>query len=129
MKCRRISKASHQSWTTSFLIMKGKKTSHLSPNSLEEVEEEEEEGEQEEEDEEMEEEEEPEVINSSEEETEMAQDEQEGEEAQDDPMEGSPKEEPEAKKRRIVNMVEDLQESSKSGGNLLGVWIARAHDV
>ena len=68
------------------------------------------------EDEEMEGEEEPEVINSSGEEAELAQDEQEGAEDQDDPMEGSPQEEPDAKKRKIVVMLEELPESARAAG-------------
>ena len=72
--------------------------------------------EQDEEDEEMDEEEEPEVIDSSDEDTEMAQDEQEGTENQDDPMEGVSQDEPEAKKRKIVGMLEGIPESAKAAG-------------
>ena len=79
---------------------------------LEEAEEEE----QGEGDEEMEEEEEPEIIDSSDEDTEMAQDDQEETGAQDDPMEGVPQEEPDAKKRRVAGLIEEIPASAKDAG-------------
>ena len=78
---------------------------------LEEAEEEQDEG-----DEEMEEEEEPEIIESSDEDTEMAQDDQGETETQDDPMEGTPQEEPDAKKRKVAGLLEQIPESAKDAG-------------
>ena len=78
---------------------------------LEEAEEEQDEG-----DEEMEEEEEPEIIESSDEDTEMAQDDQGEAETQDDPMEGTPQEEPDAKKRKVAGLLEQIPESAKDAG-------------
>ena len=78
---------------------------------LEEAEEEQDEG-----DEEMEEEEEPEIIDSSDEDTEMAQDDQGEAETQDDPMEGAPQEEPDAKKRRVAGLLEQIPASAKDAG-------------
>ena len=78
---------------------------------LEEAEEEQDEG-----DEEMEEEEEPEIIDSSDEDTEMAQDDQGEAETQDDPMEGTPQEEPDAKKRKVAGLLEQIPESAKDAG-------------
>ena len=78
---------------------------------LEEAEEEQDEG-----DEEMEEEEEPEIIDSSDEDTEMAQDDQGEAETQDDPMEGAPQEEPDAKKRKVAGLLEQIPESAKDAG-------------
>ena len=78
---------------------------------LEEAEEEQDEG-----DEEMEEEEEPEIIDSSDEDTEMAQDDQGETETQDDPMEGAPQEEPDAKKRRVAGLLEQIPASAKDAG-------------
>ena len=72
--------------------------------------------EQDEEDEEMEEEEEPEIIDSSDEDAEMAQDDQREAETQDDPMEGTPQEEPDAKKRRIAGLLEEIPTSAKDAG-------------
>ena len=63
----------------------------------------------------MEEEEEPEIIDSSDEDTEMAQDDQGEAETQDDPMEGTPQEEPDAKKRKVAGL-EQIPESAKDAG-------------
>ena len=46
----------------------------------------------------------------------MAQDDQREAETQDDPMEGTPQEEPDAKKRRIAGLLEEIPASAKDAG-------------
>lgn len=89
---------------------------------LEEAEEEEQSGD-EEEDEDMEEEG-AETIYSSGEGTERAQDEQEETENKDDPMEGSPKEEPDTKRRKLAEMIEAIPITAEAHGACLACGLA-----
>ena len=89
---------------------------------LEEAEEEEQAGD-EEEDEDMEEEG-AETIYSSGEGTERAQDEQEETENKDDPMEGSPKEEPDTKRRKLAEMIEAIPITAEAHGACLACGLA-----